>query len=99
MTIMKLLMDIRKNYVIKLDNHNEEFKPGVSFEQIFSLFKFDKTLRQMIMIALVDLEEHMRSLISYVIAKNYSSKHIRYLDSKIILILSQKILIGVKTKY
>lgn len=72
----------KKNYVIKLDNHNEEFKPGVSFEQIFSLFKFDKTLRQMIMIALVDLEEHMRSLISYVIAKNYSSKHIRYLDSK-----------------
>ena len=61
----EIINGYKQFYIIKTDNHNEIYKPGVSFEQIFSLFSFDRAIRQMLMACLIDLEEHMRSIISY----------------------------------
>lgn len=78
----EIINGYKQNYIIKQDNHNEIFKPNVSFEQIFSLFEFDRGLRHMVMSSLIDLEEHMRSLISYILAKHYTSEHELYLNSR-----------------
>jgi abortive infection bacteriophage resistance protein len=78
----EIINGYKQFYIIKTDNHNEIYKPGVTFEQIFSLFSFDRAIRQMLMSSLIDLEEHMRSLVSYVIAKHYGTKHKNYLNSK-----------------
>lgn len=78
----EIINGYKQSYIIKTDNHNEIYKPGISFEQIFSLFSFDRAIRQMVMSSLIDLEEHMRSIVSYVIAKHYGPLHKNYLNSK-----------------
>lgn len=70
----------KEPYVYK-DNGKEFFKPGVTFEQIFSLFILDHTIRNGIMLAMLDIEEHLRSITSYVIAELYTSKHSEYLKT------------------
>lgn len=42
----EIINGYKQSYIIKTDNHNEIYKPGISFEQIFSLFSFDRAIRQ-----------------------------------------------------
>ncbi len=55
------------------------YEPSTTFEQIYSLFVLDHNLRNSIMAAMLDLEEHLRAATAEVIAKNFGTDHEEYL--------------------
>lgn len=69
----------KEPYIIKSDNGNEEYKKGTSFHQIYSLFILDHTIRNMVMLSMIDIEERLRSITSYVVAEAFTSNHKEYL--------------------
>lgn len=58
------------------------FRPGVTFEQIFSLFTLDHNLRNAIMSSMLDLEEHLRAIAADVISESFGNDHHEYLNWK-----------------
>ncbi len=68
----------KEPYIIK-ETCNEYYKNGVTFEQIFSLFQLDHALRNQLMLTILDLEEHLRAVTSYVIAESFGSDMNEYL--------------------
>ena len=54
-----LIKSYREPYVIKTDT-SIQYRSGVTFEQIHSLYMLDKNLRNSVMSAMQDLEEHNR---------------------------------------
>ena len=73
-----LINGYKEPYVIKEDKI-EFYKEGTTFEQIFSFFTFDHSIKNYIMLSLMDLEEHLRAITSYVIAEAFTSNHAKYL--------------------
>lgn len=71
----------KEPYVLKTESA-EQYKPGITFEQIFSLFCLDHALRNQILLLMLDLEEHLRSVTSYVIAESFGNKEEDYLKYK-----------------
>lgn len=57
----------------------KQYISGTSFEQIYSLFILDHNLRNSIMSAMVDFEEHLRAATAEVIARNWGTDHNEYL--------------------
>lgn len=60
-------------------NGKKEYISGTSFEQIYSLFTLDHNLRNSIMSAMLDFEEHLRAATAEVIARNWGTDHNEYL--------------------
>ena len=60
-------------------NGKKEYITGTSFEQIYSLFTLDHNLRNSIMSAMLDFEEHLRAATAEVIARNWGTDHNEYL--------------------
>lgn len=60
-------------------NDKKEYITGTSFEQIYSLFTLDHNLRNSIMSAMLDFEEHLRAATAEVIARNWGTDHNEYL--------------------
>lgn len=58
----------------------KKYMPGVSFEQIFSLFQLDHVLRNSIMTAMLDLEEHLRAISAEIISKYFGTNPETYLN-------------------
>lgn len=69
----------KDNYVNKNEN-DEEYREGVSFEQIYSLFTIDHSLRNKVMQIMIDIEEMLRATSAYVIGENIGYLHNDYLD-------------------
>lgn len=69
-----------KKYFIATMNPEQYFK-GVTFEQVYSLYLFDKELRKMFICALVDIEKKVKSTIAYCFSKKYGYDHRQYLNS------------------
>lgn len=63
-------------------NGDKKYLPGTTFEQLFSLFIFDHNLRNAIMIAMLDLEEHIKSVAADVISQSFGVDHNVYLQWK-----------------
>lgn len=55
------------------------FIPGTSFEQIFSLFTFDHTLRNAIMSSMLALEEHIKAAAAEVLSQSFGTDQNNYL--------------------
>lgn len=68
-------------YIIK-DSQDEQYKKGVTFEQIFSLFCLDHAIRNQVMITMLDLEEHLRAVTAYTVGKAFGHKQDDYLNFK-----------------
>ena len=51
-------------HLFKISN-TKKYKAGTSFEEIVSLYKFDAELRELFFRYLLQIERHMRSLMSY----------------------------------
>lgn len=68
----------KEPYVYILDK-KEFYKDGVTFEQIYSLFCLDHAIRNQIMLTMLDLEEHLRAVTSYVIGEAFGSNQSDYL--------------------
>lgn len=55
------------------------YKPGTTFEQIASLYLLDKNLRNAVMAAMLDLEEHIKEATADVIAESFGVQPDNYL--------------------
>lgn len=60
----------------------ENFRDGVTFEQLFNLFLMDKKIRSIISIAINELETHLRTALSYTVAKHYTANQYEYLKRR-----------------
>lgn len=68
-----------KDFYVEKNNGDERYRDGITFEQIHSLFALDHTIRNQLFITLLDLEEHLRAVTSYVISESFSSDQSEYL--------------------
>ena len=68
-------------HLFKIPTTNK-YKAGTTIEEIISLYKFDKELRELFFKYLLQIERHMRSLISYYFTQYYGIALKQYLDIK-----------------
>lgn len=73
-----LINGYKDPYVSIIDGE-EFYKEGIYFEQILSLFILDAHLRYSILSSMLLLEEHLRSVTSYVIGEHFGSNDMIYL--------------------
>lgn len=76
-----IINSYKSPYIFKY-NDKTEYLEGTTFEQLFSLFTFDHNLRNSIMSAMLDLEEHIRAVAAEVIAESFGVNHNEYLQWK-----------------
>lgn len=76
-----IINSYKKPYQIVQDG-KKVYVPGVTFEQIFSMFTLDHNLRNSIMASMLDLEEYLRAATAEIIARNFGTNHNDYLQFK-----------------
>lgn len=59
---------------------SKKYKEGTSFKEIVALYEFDLELRELFFRYLLQIERHMRSLMSYYFSEQYGEKQSAYLD-------------------
>lgn len=74
-----LIKSYREPYLI-MDNGQKKYRSGVTFEQIASLYELDKNIRNTVMAAMQDLEEHFKELSADVIAHSFGTNQNSYLQ-------------------
>ena len=74
-----LIKGYRDPYIITTDT-SKVYRAGVTFEQIYSLYMFDKTLRNAVMAAMQDLEEHIKEVAANIIAQSFGIDNKDYLQ-------------------
>ena len=55
---------------------DKRFKKGVTFEEMYSLFLFDRSFRNVIFKYLLVIENNLKSIISYQLSKKYGYRHL-----------------------
>lgn len=73
-----LIKGYRDPYIIN-SNGRKIYRSGVTFEQICSLYKFDKNLRNAVMASMQDLEEHIKEIAADIVAKSFGTNQNDYL--------------------
>ena len=76
-----LIKSYREPYVIT-SGKSKVYRSGVSFEQVCSLYILDKNLRNAVMAAMLDLEEHIKEATADVVAKSFGPHQEQYLSYK-----------------
>lgn len=74
-----LIKSYREPYVI-FSNDKKVYRSAVTFEQLFSLYSFDKNLRNAVMAAMLDLEEHIKESAADTIAEAFGVHQDKYLQ-------------------
>lgn len=57
----------REPYIFINADGQKQYRDGVTFDQIYNLFVFDQTIRDAIMMSMVDLEDHLKAITSDII--------------------------------
>ena len=78
---------LRENYffvngyrhLFLVDSKSRNFKSGTTFKELYSLFEFDRQLRNIIFKNMLIIENNLKSVISYQLSKNYGYKEKNYL--------------------
>lgn len=73
-----LIKSYREPYVFT-SNGKKVFRSGVTFEQVCSLYTLDKNLRNAVMAAMQDLEEHIKEAAADVVANSFGTHQDEYL--------------------
>ncbi|MFR2564382.1 MAG: Abi family protein [Anaerovoracaceae bacterium] len=73
-----LIKSYREPYIIRSENATL-YRSGVTFEQIYSLYILDKNLRNAVIAAMLDLEEHIKEQASDVVADSFGIHPDEYL--------------------
>lgn len=73
-----LIKSYRDPYIVKFDD-KKIYRNGVSFDQISSLYFFDKALRNAVMASMQDLEEHIKEIAANVVAQSFGVHQDDYL--------------------
>ena len=58
----------------------KKYRPGTSFEEIVALYEFDAELRELFFKYLLQIERHLRSLMSYYFSEKYGESQTTYLN-------------------
>ena len=61
----------------------EKFKNGTRFEKLVDFFLMDKSIPTNINLALQEIEAHLRTILSYVVAEYYTADQDKYLQRRI----------------
>ena len=69
-----------KDPYITVINDNEKYKDNVTFEQIYSLYSLDRAIRNEVMNSLLEFEDNLRAILSYVLGSNFSADEKIYLN-------------------
>lgn len=64
-----------------LENEHK-YKKGTTFEELYSLFLFDRSLRNIVFKYLLIVENNIKSILSYQLSKKYGYKESDYLKTK-----------------
>lgn len=70
-----------RHFLTKNDGSNE-FVKGATFEELYSLFLFDRYLRNIMFKNILIIENNIKSMISYQLSKKYGYKEHDYLNPK-----------------
>ena len=65
-----------------IENSNKQFLEGTTFEELYSLFLFDRSFRNIIFKNLLIIENNLKSITSYQLSKKYGYREKDYLKSK-----------------
>lgn len=76
-----LIKSYREPYVIN-SGDKKMYRSGVSFEQMCSLYALDKNIRNNVMAAMLDLEEHIKEIAADVVANSFGVHQTEYLAYK-----------------
>ncbi len=79
---------LRENYFFLLgyrhlflvSENNRDFIPGTNFRELYSLFSFDRHIRNVIFQNLLIVENNIKSVLSYQLSKKYGIKERNYLN-------------------
>ena len=74
-----LIKSYRDPYTIIVDG-KKMYRSGVSFNQLVSLYLLDKNLRNSVMAAMIDLEEHIKEAAADVVAHSFGTHPNDYLN-------------------
>lgn len=74
-----LIKGYRDPYVI-ISNDSTTYRSGITFEQITSLYILDKNLRNAVIAAMLDLEEHLKAATADVISSSFGVHQDDYLQ-------------------
>lgn len=74
-----LIKSYREPYIIRSDN-TTLYRSGVTFDQVYSLYMLDKNLRNAVIAAMLDLEEHIKEQASDVVANSFGIHPDEYLN-------------------
>ena len=69
-------------YVFVKSLKDKTYIPGVTFDELYSLFLFDRSFRNIIFKNLLIIENNLKSIISYQLSKKYGYKEKDYLNVK-----------------
>lgn len=80
---------LRENYFfisgyrhLFMKDGNDKYIEGTTFEEVYSLFLFDRNFRNIIFKNLLILENNLKSITSYQLSKKYGYKEVDYLKPK-----------------
>ena len=81
---------LRENYFFLMGYRHLFFKsekdrlfiPGTTFDEIYSVFEFDRQLRNILFKNILIVENNAKSIFSYQLSKNYGYKESDYLNAK-----------------
>lgn len=65
------------------DDGSRKFIVGTNFKELYSLFNFDRQLRNILFKNILIVENNLKSILSYVISKNHGFKEQHYLNADI----------------
>lgn len=74
-----MIKSYRDPYITNI-NGECKYRSGVTFEQIYSLYILDKNLRNAVINAMLDLEEHIKSITADVLTKSFGIDPSSYLQ-------------------
>ncbi len=61
---------------------NRKFMPGATFEELYSLFLFDRQIRNIIFKNILVIENNLKSVLSHVMSKNHGYREHNYLNHR-----------------
>ena len=64
------------------DEKSNTYKKGTTFEELYSLFLFDRSFRNVIFKYILVIENNLKSIMSYELSKKYGYREKEYLKSK-----------------
>lgn len=56
------------------------YRPNTTFQEIFDLFLFDRRIRDQVLLSMIDLEDHLKTITAEIIAESFGADYNQYLS-------------------